>query len=164
MLEYKQDKDFNDNLLTNIDSITINRKPTSNNEVSNKKYIDDELDKNTISTFEQTLQNYLKLSVGNDTYNLTKYDKIQIRDTRIIKHRNTDGYLLQKWVTKCNDKNNNGKVQKLNKSKRTNSHTGSTGATTVYPIGGSFMYIETTSDNSGSDNKFFIFERKDIFK
>ena len=37
----------------------------------NKKYIDDELDKNTIVRFNQTLQNYLKVSVGNDMYSLT---------------------------------------------------------------------------------------------
>ena len=32
---------------------------------SQKKYVDDELDKNTIVRFNQTLQNYLKVSVGN---------------------------------------------------------------------------------------------------
>ena len=34
--------DFNHKKLTNLDSITVNRNPTSDNEVSNKKYIDDE--------------------------------------------------------------------------------------------------------------------------
>ena len=52
-----------------------------------KKYIDDELDKNIIVRFNQTLQNYLKISVGNDTYNLTKYDGIQITDATIIKYQ-----------------------------------------------------------------------------
>ena len=80
LVKNNQDNNFNDNKLTNLDSITINRNPTSDNEVSNKKYIDDELNKNTIVRFNQTLQNYLKVSVGNDTYNLTKYDKIQITD------------------------------------------------------------------------------------
>ena len=28
--------------------------------------------------FDQTLENYLEVSVGNDIYNLTKYGKIQI--------------------------------------------------------------------------------------
>ena len=70
-----QDKDFNDNKLTNLDFITINRNPTSDKEVSNKNYMDDELDKNTIVRFDQTLQNYLKVSVGNNTYNLTNYQK-----------------------------------------------------------------------------------------
>ena len=66
IVKNNQDNDINDNKLTNIDSITINRNPTSDNEVSNKKYIDVELDKNTIVRFNQTLENYLKVSVGND--------------------------------------------------------------------------------------------------
>ena len=49
-----QDNDLNDNNLTNIDSITVNREPTSDNEVSNKKYVDDEIDKNTLVRFNQT--------------------------------------------------------------------------------------------------------------
>ena len=84
LVENNQDNDLNDKKLTNVDSITVNRKPTSDSEVSNKKYIDDEVDKNTLVRFNQTLQNYLKVSVGNDTHNLTKYDKIQITDTSII--------------------------------------------------------------------------------
>ena len=43
--------------------------------MANKNYIENELDKNTILRFIQTLQNYLEVSVGNDTYNLTKYNK-----------------------------------------------------------------------------------------
>ena len=74
LVKNNQDNDLNDNKLTNVNSITINQNPTSDNEVSTKKYIDDELDKNTILRFNQTLQNYLKVSVGNDTYNLTKYN------------------------------------------------------------------------------------------
>ena len=34
----------------------------------------------TLVKFNQTLQTYLKVSVGNDTYNLTKYNKISITD------------------------------------------------------------------------------------
>ena len=37
LLKSNQNNDFNDNKPTNIDSITNNRNPTSNNEVSNKK-------------------------------------------------------------------------------------------------------------------------------
>ena len=72
MVKNNQDNDLIDNKLTNINSITTNRSPTSDNEVSSKKYIDDELDKNTILRFNQTKQNYLEVSIGNDTYNLTK--------------------------------------------------------------------------------------------
>ena len=72
LVKNNQDNDLNDNKLTNSDSIQVNRNPISDNELTNKKYIDDELDKNTIVRFNQTLQNYLKVSVGNDTYNLAK--------------------------------------------------------------------------------------------
>ena len=80
MVKNNQDNDGNDNKLSNLDSITVSRDPGSNNEVTNKKYVNDDLDKNTIVRFNQTLSNYLKVSVGNDTYNLTKYNKK-------IKHR-----------------------------------------------------------------------------
>ena len=90
-----QDNDLSDNNLTNVDSITVNRKPNQDNEFSNKKYFDDELDKNTILSISQTLQNYLKVSVGNDIYNLTEYDKIKLIDTTIFKYPNTGGYPLQ---------------------------------------------------------------------
>ena len=72
-----QDKYLNDNKITNSDSVTVKRDPSSDSELSTKKYIDDQLDKNTIVRFNQTLENYLKVSVGSDTYNLTKYNKIQ---------------------------------------------------------------------------------------
>ena len=52
-------------------------------------------------------------TVGNDAYNLSKYDRTQITDTTIIEYPKKGGYLLQNWVIKCNDKNNNGKIQIL---------------------------------------------------
>ena len=94
LVKNNQVKDINDNKLKNVDSITVNRNPTSNNEVSNKKYIDDELDKNTIVRFNKTLETYLKVSVGNYTYNLTKYNKIQLTDTTVMKAGKSGGYLL----------------------------------------------------------------------
>ena len=63
-----QDKDYNDNKKTNIGSIKVNRNPNSDNELAYKKYVADELDKNTFLGFNLTLQNYLKVSVGDDTY------------------------------------------------------------------------------------------------
>ena len=101
LVKNNQDNNLNDNKLTNLDSIQVNRNPNLDNELSNEKYIDDQLDKNTIIRFNQTLQNYLKISVGNDIYNLTKYNKIQIIDTIIIKYPNTGGYLLQNWSIVC---------------------------------------------------------------
>ena len=85
LVKNNQDNDFNYNKLTNKESNIINREPSSDTELTNKKYNDDTIEKDTIPRFNQTLQNYLKVSVGSDTYNLTKNDKIQIPDTTIIK-------------------------------------------------------------------------------
>ena len=158
MVKNNQDKDFNDKKLTNIDSITINRYPNSDNEVSNKKYVNDTIEESTILKFNQTLQNYLTVSVGNDIYNLTKYDKIQVTDTTIIKIRNTGANLRQNWFIKCNDKNNNGNIHRFIKSTKTNSPTSHSGTTRLPPIGDSFLYIETSSNNHGN-NVFASFER-----
>ena len=110
--------------------------------------------------FTKTLQKYLKVSVGNDAYNLTKNVKIQITDTTFFKNPNTRGDLLQNWVRKCNDKNNTGKIQNFMKSTKTNSPTGSSGAESIPPISNSYMYIETSSNNHG-ENVFVRFERTD---
>ena len=158
-----QDNEFDNNKLTKLDSVTVKRNPNLDNELANKMYIDDELDKNTVLRFNQTLENYLKVSVGNDTYNLTKYDKIQFTDITIIIYPNTGGYLLQNWLKKCIDKNNNGKLQNFIKSTKTNSSTGCSGAESLPPIGNSFMYIETSSNNHGN-NVFVSFERTDIIQ
>ena len=163
LVKNNQDNDLNDNKLTNINSITINNNPTDDNRVSNKKYVDNELDKNTIVRFNQTLRNYLKVSIGNDTYNLTKYDKIQITDTTIMKYPNNGGYLLQNWVIECNDLNINGKIQNFLRLTKTNSPTGSAGTTGLAPIGNAFLFIETSSNNHGN-NVFVSFERTDIFQ
>ena len=141
----------------------VNRNPTLDNELSNEKHIDDELDKNTIVRFNQTLSNYLKV-IGNDTYNLSKYNKIQLTDTTIIKYPNTGGYLLPGWKFFCNDKNNNGKIQDFIKSTKTNSPTGFSGATSLSPIGDAFMYIETSGNNSGNDDVYVSWERIDIIQ
>ena len=158
-----QDNEFDNIKLTNLDSVTVNRNPNLDNELANKKYIDDESDKNTVLRFNQTLQNYLKVSVENDTYNLTKCDRIQITDKTMIIYPNTGGYLLQNWITKCNDKNNNGKIQNCMKSTKTSCPTGYSGATSLPPIGKSFMYTETSSNNHGN-NVFVSFERTYIIQ
>ena len=110
LVKNNQDNDLKDNKLTNLDFIQVNRIPSSDNELASKKYIDDELDKNTVLRFNQTLQNYLKVSVGNDTYNLTKYDKIQITDTTEMRYPNIGSDLLQKWNIKRNNKNNQSRI------------------------------------------------------
>ena len=88
--------------------VTANRNPYSDNELASKKYVDDSVGEGTMVGFNQTLEKYLKVSVGNDIYNFTKCDKIQITDTTINKTDNTGGYLLQRWNIKCNRRNNNG--------------------------------------------------------
>ena len=148
----------------NLDSVTVNKNPTSDNELSNKKYVDDEINKNTILRFNQTLQNYLKVSVGNDTFNLTKYNKIQITDTTVMRYPNTGSNLLQKRKICCNNKINQSRIDDFIKSTRTNSPTGESGARSLPPIGNAFMYIETISINSGNDNIFVSWERTDIIQ
>ena len=146
-----QDNEFDNIKLTNLDSITANLDPSSDNEVANKVYVDDPMGQGSVLRFNQTLQDCLRVSVGNDTYNLTKYDKIQITDTAIIKNPNTGGYVLQSWVINCNDKNNSGRLQNFIKSRKTISPTGYSGASSLRPKGDSFMYIETSSNNHGDD-------------
>ena len=156
IVKTNQDNDLNDKKLTILDSITNNGNPSSDNEVSNKKYIDVELDKNTILRFNQTLENYLKVSVDNDTYTLTKYDKIQLTDITTMKAGNTGVYLLPYWKIICNDKNNNGKITNSIESTKSNSPTGDSGATSLPPIGSAFTYIETNSSNHGHNRVFLV--------
>ena len=158
-----QDNEFDNNKVTNLESITVNRNPNLDNELANEKYIDDSIGEGTIVRFNQTLQNYLKVSFGNNTYNPTKCDKLQIIDTTSIEYPNTGGYLLQNWVIKCNDKNNNGKTQNFIKSTKTNSPTSYSGAESLPPIGNSFVYLETSSNNR-RNTVFVSFERTDIIQ
>ena len=143
--------------------MAVNRDPSSESELSTKKYIDDQLGESTIVRFNQTLESYLKVSVGSDTYNLTKYNKIQLTDTTTMKAGNTGVYLLLYWKNVCNDKNNSGKIQNFNKSTKTNSPTGNSGATSLPPLVSAFMYIETGSNNHGS-NVFVSCERTYIIQ
>ena len=163
LVKNNRDNDFNDNKLINLDSIQVNRNPTLDNEVSNKKYIDDELDKNTIVRFNQTLSNYLKVTVGSDIYNLTKYEKNYITDLTEMRAPNNGLYLLQKWHIICKDRNNNSKINNFIKSRKTNSSTDDSGATALPPIGNSFMYLETSGNNNG-DNTHVILTRTDIIQ
>ena len=163
LVKNNQDDDFNDNKLTNIDSITINKNPTLDNQVSNKKYIDDSIGEGTLLRFNQTLSNYSKVTVGNHTYNLTKYDKVKITDTTEMRYPNIGSDLLQKWNIKCNNKNNQARITDFIKSTKTHSPTCYSGAESLPPIGNSFMYIETSSNNHG-DDVFVSWERTDIIQ
>ena len=61
----------------------------------------------------------------------------------------------------CNDKINRGKIQNFLRSTKTNSPTAGSGATTLTPIGHSFMYFETSSGNR-SNGVFVSFERTEL--
>ena len=163
LVKNNQDNDFNDKKITNLDSVQVNRNPSSDKELANKKYIDDSIGEGTLLRFNQTLQNYLKVSVRNDVYNLTKYDKIQLNERTVMKAGITGGYLLQNWNIKCKDKNGNGKISNFVKSTKTHSPSSNSGAESLPPIGNSFMYIETSPNNHG-DNVFVSWERTDIIQ
>ena len=92
---------------------------------------------------------------------MIKY-KLLIR--RKIKYPNKGCDILQKWYIECNNKNNISKVGDFIKSTKSNSPTGYSGATSLPPIGNSFMYIETSSNNHGHERNFVIWERSDIIQ
>ena len=163
LVKNKQDNDLNDNKSTNLDSIKVKRNPTSDNEFAIKEYVDDLIEDGTILSFNQSLENYLKVTVGNDTYYLSKFDKIQITDVTDIKSPNSGSDLLQKWKIVNNDKKNECKIGKFLKSTETNSQTGDSGATILPPIGDSVLYIETSSNILGN-NVFLSWERTDIIQ
>ena len=105
----------------------------------------------------------MKVSVGNDTYKLTKYDKVQITDVTLMKKPNIGRDLLQFWKMNCADINNNSKKESFVKSTKTFSPTSHSEATSLSPIQKSFMYIETSSGNHGKD-VFVSFERTDFIQ
>ena len=95
------------------------------------KYIDDELDKNIILRFIQSLQNYLKLSIGNDTNKLTKQNKINITVLTEMRNPNTGQSLSQKWTLNCLNKYYNAKLNTFLKSTTSTSPTAESGASSV---------------------------------
>ena len=158
-----QDNELDKIKSTILDSVSFNRRPISDNELANKIYVDDSIGQRKVLKFNQALQSYLKTSVGNNIYHLTNYDKIQNTHTTIMNYPNTGGYFLQISVLKCNDKNNNGKIQKVIKSTRTKNPTGYSGAQSLPLIGDSFMYDETSSKNQVS-NVSSSFERSEVIQ
>ena len=57
----------------------------------------------------------------------------------------------------------NSKKSNFMESTKTNSSTSNSGATSLPPVGDSFMYIETSGNNNG-DNVFCSFQRTDIIQ
>ena len=146
-----------------MDSISVNRNPNSDNQLVIKNYLDNDLDKNTILRYNQTLESYLKVSVGNIKYKLTNNNKIQLTDKTVMRAGNTRGYLLLFWKNVCNDKNNRGKITNFKKPTKTKSPTGDSGANSSPPIGSSYLYMEISSNDHGN-NVFVSFERTDIIQ
>ena len=112
--------------------------------------------------FNQTLENYLKVSVGNDTYNLAKYNKVNITDITEIRSPNSGQSLLQKWILKCVNKNYIAKINTFLKSTTNTSLTAESGASSIPPIGWSFMYVESSGNNQGANHISVSWERSDI--
>ena len=165
LVKNNKDNDLNDNKLTNINSITINNNPTDDNHVSNKKYVDEVLDKNTIVRLnDDSNDRYLQVHINNTAYNLQIYNKTQIIDTTKLIFPNTGTDLLQNWKIICNNRLGEGTPSDFVKSTKTISPTSQSGATSLPPIGTCFMYIETSANNHNStnDNIFVSFERTDI--
>ena len=100
LVKNNKNTSFKDNRLTNLDSITVTRNPSSDNGLANKNYVDESLDRENILRFSQTLENYIEVSIVNEVYKLIKADKIQITDTINSKNPNTGGHLLQQWQVK----------------------------------------------------------------
>ena len=80
-----------------------------------------------------------------------------------MKVPNNGDSLLPKWRILCNDRSNNGIINNFIRSTKTNSPTGNSGAAVQPPIGDSFMFIETSSNNFGP-NVFCSWERIDIIQ
>ena len=158
-----QDKEVDKNKLINLDSVLFNRNPNSDNELSSKNYVDDSIAEGTIGRFKQTLENYLRVSVGNDTYNLTEYDKIQITDVTEIRYPNIGYDLLPRWRVKTLYRTNGTKAGNVLKFTITSSPTSESGATNLPPIGSAFMYVELISNNHGHEKVFVRSERTDNF-
>ena len=63
-----------------------------------------------------------------------------------------------------NAKNSNGKITNCVRATATSSPSSQSGAHSSPPIGDSFMYIQTSSNNHGHERAFVSFEQTDIFQ
>ena len=102
------------------------------------------------------------MSVGNDTYTLSKYNEINITDITEIKNPNTGQSLLQKWKLKCLNKSYNAKINTFLKRTTSSSRTAESGATSLAPLGWGFMYVESSGKNHGANHVMVFWEKSDI--
>ena len=150
-----QNIEFDNFNLTKLASITVNRAPIVDNELSTKKRFDDEMEKKRIQDLIKQLKNYLKVSVGKVVYNLTKKDKTQTTVTTMINIGNSGGYLLPLLKIVCFDRSGTGRITNFSQSTKTDGPPGNLEATSVSSIGDSFMYIETSASKNGQ-SVFFV--------
>ena len=80
------------------------------------------------------------------------------------KFPNIGSDFLQKWNYNCNNKSNVSKVGDFIKSTKANSLTSYSGASNLPPIGNSFMFIETSSNNHGHERVFVSFDWTDFIQ
>ena len=156
-----QDNEFDNFRLTILDSFTFERNSNTDNEVSNKKYVADELNKTTFLRFNQSLQIYSKVIVGNIVLGAIIYNVLRTKDATIIKTGNAGSFLLPFWRKECNDRIDSGNSSDLFEASKPNSPTRDTEASSLPPKGDSFMSIETRVKNY-FQNLFVSFERNDI--
>ena len=138
--------------MKNLDIVTVIKNPSLDNERSNENYDDNSIEEGTKVRFNQTLRNDNKVSVGNDVYNLSEYDRIQFTDKTVNKYPNSGGELSKQRDLKRIDKIDNVKTQNFIKSTKIIKSTGNSGTTNLPPIGNSFKYIKIRSGISGSEN------------
>ena len=74
--------------------LRLMQNPVSNNELAFKKHGDESLGGGKNSKYNQTLQNYLKVSTRIDVFVLTEDDRIKITGTTLFKTPKIEGYLL----------------------------------------------------------------------
>ena len=116
-------------MLTNLNSVIVHREPCLYNELANKNNVDASIGNGNIIRFNQTLQVFVKVSVGNDIYNFTKYGRRQITDITNIKNPTHGGCISQQWIFGRNDKKGNCKTNSFIKSSISSTRTGSNSGT-----------------------------------
>ena len=93
---------------------------------------------------------------------MAKYNKINITDITEIRNPNTGQYLLQKWKLKCLNKSYDAKNITYLKSTTSSSPTAESGATSIPPIGWSFMYVQSSENNLEANHISVSWERSDF--
>ena len=144
-----QDSDFDKIDLTILESVTVNRNPTSDKELSDIVYVDDSLGEKTNLRPYQRLQQFVKPTAGNTVYSVEKSDKQQITETTVPNVVNSSGNLLQQRNIKCKDEIIIGSKNKIHSPTKINTPTGNTRTSSSQPDGDSFVYKEFSSKNVG---------------